>query len=395
MLSSLKYIHKDLPLEHYDERKYAVERIKKYLCNVCNEILKAQMNSNSVEKLVNLILKAGRQKKELIIMGSGCDNHLISHASADFLKINHLNVGRMGIPEITAFGNDFAYPYNFAEWISKRSSNESILIGIQLDKTSSLLEEAFFYNRRNNGINILISNSTVINDYIDVLIHLPNSNVFIACDILQLIFHFVSANAAYKTDCNYSDKGAVTLKEYCSLLLQSLESSAYSIDMLADISMLLKEKIRSGRTLFTFGNGGSAAISGYFADSMRAVYKGRLKDTRNIIDITSFNSDIISSLHAGTYNSAFTRIIQRLGVEADDVLVGVSSSGNSENIIHPFTEIPCVHCIGILGFENGGRIGQSNLARIGFVVPDHGGFKSYQRAEDGQRIALSSILSTF
>lgn len=396
MLSSLKYKHRNLSVEHFDEKKHTVYLIDEYLRDVSNEILKTQANSDSADKLVKLLLKAGRQNKDVMIMGDGSDVHLISHANADFVKMNRLRTICMGTPEITAFGNDFEYPCNFTRWLDKRDfCNGSILIGIQFDKPSPLLMEAFFYNRRNNGVNVLISNSTGINDNIDVLIPVYSRNVLIACDILQLIFHFVSSNISYKTNCNYPDKGAGSLKDYCGLLLESLGSSAYSSIMLADISMLLKGKIKTGRTLFTFGNGGSAAISAYFADGLRAAYKGSPRDTRNIIDVTSFNSGIVSSLHSGAYKSVFTRIIKSLGVEEDDILMGISSSGSSDNIIHPFSDIPDVNRVGILGFEDGGTIGQSGMAQIAFIVPDRGGFRSYQRAEDGQRIALSSILSTF
>jgi phosphoheptose isomerase len=396
MLSSLEYKHINFSVEHFDEKKYAVCRIDEYLHSVSNEILKIQLNSDSVDRLVKLLLNASRQNKDVMIMGDGSDTHLISHANADFVKMNRIKTVCMGTPEITAFGNDFEYPYNFTRWLEKRGfCSGSILIGIQFDKPSPLLMEAFFYNRKNNGVNVLISNSTGTCHNIDVLIPVYSRNVLIACDILQLIFHFVSSNIAYKTNSDYPDKGARTLKDYCGLLLESLKSSSCSSAILAEISILLKGKIKTGRTLFTFGNGGSAAISAYFADGLRAAYKGRPKDARNIIDVTSFNSDIVSSLYSGVYKSVFTRIIKSLGVEEDDILMGISSSGSSDNIIHPFSEIPDVNRVGILGFEDGGAIGQSGMAQIAFIVPDKGGFKSYQRAEDGQRIALSSILNTF
>ncbi|HEX3045646.1 MAG TPA: hypothetical protein VHY08_12880, partial [Bacillota bacterium] len=67
----------------------------------------------------------------------------------------------------------------------------------------------------------------------------------------------------------------------------------------------------------------------------------------------------------------------------------------SENIVHPFVNLKETMRVGILGFGDGGIIGKSNIKDMAVIVPDAGGFRSYQRAEDGQRIAISSILSTF
>jgi D-sedoheptulose 7-phosphate isomerase len=111
--------------------------------------------------------------------------------------------------------------------------------------------------------------------------------------------------------------------------------------------MLIDKKIKNGKSIFTFGNGGSAAIAAYFADGLKATLKYSPKYKRNIIDATSFAPDIVNSLDKGLYQNVFTRILKSLGVEDDDILIGISSSGNSENIIHPLIEIPEVNRIGI------------------------------------------------
>ncbi len=395
MLSQFELKNKDIPVAYYNKRKHTASRIDKYLNDICNEISKIQMSSESVDMLVKLLMNAGIKNNEIMIMGFVGDMHMISHANADFVNTNGLKTICMGIPEMTAFANDYKHPASFSNWLLKRGfSNGSILIGVQLDKPGPLLSEAFNYNRKNNGINVLITSSIGIYDNVDVLIPVHSNNTLAACDIVQLIFHYLSANIAFKTNCCYPDKGAGSLNDYCGLLLQSINSSSYSIDILTDITMLIDKKIKNGKSVFTFGNGGSAAIAAYFADGLKAALKGNPKYKRNIINAPSFASDIVNSLDKGMYKSVFTKVLKSLGVEDDDILIGISSSGNSENIVHPMIEIPGVNRVGILGFDNGGVIGQSGMAQNAFVVPDCGGFKSYQRAEDGQRIALSSILSS-
>ncbi|MDP4182984.1 MAG: SIS domain-containing protein, partial [Bacillota bacterium] len=159
------------------------------------------------------------------------------------------------------------------------------------------------------------------------------------------------------------------------------------------ITLSIRQKLMSGNSVYAFGNGGSSAIASYFVDELREIYKGSLKAYSRVHDITSLKGLINSCIHHGSYKSdVFTKILDRFGINEGDVLLGVSSSGNSENVVHPFKNFPKSVRIGILGLQDGGRIGKSNMKDIAFIMPDSGGFRSYQRAEDGQRIALSSIL---
>ncbi|HEX3046427.1 MAG TPA: SIS domain-containing protein [Bacillota bacterium] len=151
-----------------------------------------------------------------------------------------------------------------------------------------------------------------------------------------------------------------------------------------------------GKNIFVFGNGGSAALASFFADGLREELAFSPNSRAKIFDITTFAGNITRSIGQGCYQgAAFTQIIQSLGVTSGDMLIGISSSGNSENIVHPFVTLKETIRIGIVGFDDGGVIGRTNIKDLAVIVPDAGGFRSYQRAEDGQRIAISSILSTF
>lgn len=394
MLGSLEYKHNPMLLEHYDEKKFISNGIDNYLHNICNEIMRIQGANTNIEKLVKILIKACGEKKDIMILANKCDSHLISHINADFLKANNLKTISMGISEMTCFGNDYKYPYNFSQWLQKRNFGDgNILIGIQLEEFIPSIEEAFHYNHKNNGINILISNDNV-SSFTDLFIPIFSKNPLITGDILQFVFHYISSHMAYLSNSLYYDKGAHSLKDYSGLLLQSIQSPTYMKETLAQIAYLIKRKIKTGKSLFVFGNGGSAAIGGYFSDGLKTLNKGKQKNTRNIINISSFSSIIFDSICEGTYNTVFTEIIKKLGVEQEDVLIGISSSGNSENIIHPFLEISGVQKIGILGFGDGGVIGRNNMADLTCTIADNGNYRSYQRAEDGQRISLSAILST-
>jgi phosphoheptose isomerase len=191
----------------------------------------------------------------------------------------------------------------------------------------------------------------------------------------------------------YLDEGSKSFAHYCKLLLESLNSEEYKISNVIKISAAIKHTLMNKKNIFIFGNGGSGAISAYFADGLLNICDNFPRSYGRIYDISSCIGNINCSISNGSYkNEVFTMMIKKLGICEDDILVGISSSGNSGNIIHPFINIPRAVRIGILGFGDGGHIGRNSLYDIAVIVPGQGTVQSYQRAEDGQRIAVSSIL---
>lgn len=375
----------------------SIEYMEKYLLEIRNQIFKVINNSQtSIDIFVEIVKQVKIKNKELMFLETQHDSNIVSHACADYIKFNQLKVLQMGMPEITALGNDYPYPYNYVESLKHRNfGNGNVLVGIQFGVKSSILNEAFEYNYQHGGINVLVTNEPGIHNNVATAIFIPSSNNFISGDIAQLIFHYVSAHLAYETKPDFFDEGAQSFKNYCSFLLQSILDSRFSIETLIEIALKIKQKLMNGNSVYAFGNGGSASIASYFVDALSEICKGSFKPYKRIHDITSLKRDIIGSIHNGSYKSdVFTKIMDQFGVDEDDILLGISSSGNSENILHPFLNFPQAIRIGILGFDDGGKIGKNNANDIALIVPDHGDFLSYQRAEDGQRIALSSILYT-
>ena len=129
---------------------------------------------------------------------------------------------------------------------------------------------------------------------------------------------------------------------------------------------LLGDLYARGDSLFVCGNGGSAAISGTFvADHVKLVRSDTKLIPRvyslvdNISSVTAISNDI-------SYDDVFS---YQLSVYArpGDVLLTVSSSGDSENVVRAAewakrNEIPC---IAFTGFE-GGR--SAELATVNLHV---------------------------
>ena len=88
---------------------------------------------------------------------------------------------------------------------------------------------------------------------------------------------------------------------------------------------------RQGRKVLLFGNGGSAADAQHIA----AEFVGRFIPDRRPLPAISLATDTSALTALGNdygYNTVFSRQVEALGVSGD-VAIGISTSGNSPNVI--------------------------------------------------------------
>ncbi len=122
---------------------------------------------------------------------------------------------------------------------------------------------------------------------------------------------------------------------------------------------------RDGKLMFC-GNGGSAADSQHLA----AEFTGRfVRDRRPLaaIALSTDTSALTSIANDYAFDEIFERQVEALG-RPGDCLVGISTSGNSANVLRAFAAARRlgVSTIGLLG-RDGGRLAALSDARI--VVP--------------------------
>ncbi len=97
---------------------------------------------------------------------------------------------------------------------------------------------------------------------------------------------------------------------------------------------LLVERLHRGHTLFACGNGGSATDSMHLCEELVGRYRGE----RRPLPAVSLNTDtsvLTCIANDYGYEAIFSRQIEALG-KSGDLLVGFSTSGNSENIRQAF-----------------------------------------------------------
>jgi D-sedoheptulose 7-phosphate isomerase len=158
-----------------------------------------------------------------------------------------------------------------------------------------------------------------------------------------------------------------------SLFLSNLLEHAELFRKLSEIesdvnaaSKLMTNSLREGGKLMFCGNGGSAADSQHLA----AELTGRFIKDRPALAAISLTTDTSALTCIGndySFADIFSRQIQGLG-RAGDCLVGISTSGNSENVIRAFSAAKerGMTTIGLLGRDGGKLRSQADVA---IVVP--------------------------
>ena len=103
-------------------------------------------------------------------------------------------------------------------------------------------------------------------------------------------------------------------------------------ELINEVAKILTESFKSGNKLLICGNGGSAADAQHLA----AEFSGRFYTDRDALPSEALHcntSYITAVANDYSYDVIYSRIIKGTG-KPGDVLIGLSTSGNSKNIIN-------------------------------------------------------------
>lgn len=146
---------------------------------------------------------------------------------------------------------------------------------------------------------------------------------------------------------------------------QSLDSLEEPVGRAAQ---LIEKCLLGGHKLLVCGNGGSAADGADFSTEFACRF---ISDRRPYpaINLSDGGSLLTAIGNDYGFDEVFARQIRGLGLEGD-VLVAVSTSGNSKNIIRALEEAKRLklESIALLGRDGGAAKG---LAKIDLIVPQH------------------------
>jgi D-sedoheptulose 7-phosphate isomerase len=164
--------------------------------------------------------------------------------------------------------------------------------------------------------------------------------------------------------------------EYVQTVLQRIDTAEVG----RFLSTLLDARER-GATVFFIGNGGSAATASHFANDL-AIGNNEYQKPFRAISLTD-NMPIITAISNDFgYEEIFVRQLRVLG-KKEDVLVGISASGNSRNVILAFEHARSagIKTVAITAFD-GGKL--KAMADEGIHVPTEP--KEFGPAEDAHMV---------
>lgn len=142
-----------------------------------------------------------------------------------------------------------------------------------------------------------------------------------------------------------------------------------NIQLIADAAAMIAASFKQGGKVLSCGNGGSHCDAMHFAEELT----GRYRENRPAYPAIAISDVSHLSCVANDfgYDVIFSRYIEAVG-QKGDVLVAMSTSGNSANIINAIASAKAkgMKVIGLTGKEGGNMV---NLVDVALRVP-HAGY---------------------
>lgn len=149
---------------------------------------------------------------------------------------------------------------------------------------------------------------------------------------------------------------------------ESILSSTEILKAIEDAATLVVNCLGSDGKVLLCGNGGSASDALHIAGEL----VGRFQKERKSMPAYALNADVATMTAIANdygYEKVFERGVEGL-MKSGDLLIGISTSGNSENVYRAISKAKEIggKTIALLG-KNGGKI--KDIADVSIIVPSN------------------------
>jgi len=148
--------------------------------------------------------------------------------------------------------------------------------------------------------------------------------------------------------------------------MQATLADLHIADTISTVAELTANAMLAGRKLMVAGNGGSAAD----AQHLVAEFVVRLSANRPAMRALALTTDTSILTAAGNdfgYDCVFGRQIEALG-QPGDIFLGISTSGNSKNILQAFQQAKAMNIVTV-GFSGNGGGQMKTLCDHNVIIP--------------------------
>ncbi|MFA5878851.1 MAG: SIS domain-containing protein, partial [Candidatus Margulisiibacteriota bacterium] len=138
----------------------------------------------------------------------------------------------------------------------------------------------------------------------------------------------------------------------------------------------LLETYKRGGFIYIFGNGGSAATASHFVNDFNKGASEQLKKRFKFISLNDNVSTVLAIANDINYSEVFKFQLENY-LSCNDLVIGISGSGNSENVINAisFAKERGAETIALVGY-GGGKL--KEIAHISIHIPIY----DMQKVED-------------
>ncbi|WP_345979968.1 D-sedoheptulose 7-phosphate isomerase [Sulfurimonas sp. HSL3-2] len=149
---------------------------------------------------------------------------------------------------------------------------------------------------------------------------------------------------------------------------QKIYENEALIDIIEKVASKCVEIYKNGKKTIIAGNGGSAADAQHIAAELVGRY-GFDRPSLPSLALTTDTSNLTAIGNDYGYDKVFSRQLEGMGQEGD-IFIGISTSGNSVNIINAFESAKekGIMTVALTG-RDGGKMAQ--MADIAIVVPSN------------------------
>ncbi|HLO57545.1 MAG TPA: SIS domain-containing protein [Bacteroidales bacterium] len=161
----------------------------------------ARIDTDSLMKLVGLLLKSREEGSHVYIFGNGGSGATASHVTGDFLKGISYGLDKRfkvqclndNISGMMAISNDLSYEEIFIEQLRAFLKKDDVVIGISGSGNSANVVKAMEYARSQGAVTVAFCGykGGKIKDIADIVIHAPVQDMEVTEDVHIIIFHAI------------------------------------------------------------------------------------------------------------------------------------------------------------------------------------------------------------
>ena len=177
------------------------------------------------------------------------------------------------------------------------------------------------------------------------------------------------------------------LQEYVAAQHRALDS--LPLDAVARATELVRQTWRADGQIFAIGNGGSAANCSHFTTDLGKCSADATGERFRVLSLTDNTAWITALGNDYSYEDVYLRQLKNYG-NAGDLLIGVSVSGNSPNLVKAFTWAKD-HGLKTVAIVGGKRGRLAEIATEVIAIEE----THYGRVEDVQMHVLHMICYAF